>query len=91
MKSLSFRAGAAFAVLAAPLLASAALAAQAAEPENEGETVEEQQAPAEKAEAEDDAAEPARICRYVRLDMASRRKTKVCRTTEEWRELNNPR
>jgi hypothetical protein len=53
---------------------------------------------ADKAEAE--AAEPAtaetagedkRICRYVKLETASRRKTKVCRTTEEWRELNNIR
>ncbi|MDP5103959.1 MAG: hypothetical protein NWP98_08540 [Erythrobacter sp.] len=32
-----------------------------------------------------------RICRHVRLDASSRRKTKICRTTEEWRELNNPR
>jgi hypothetical protein len=91
MKSLSSRTGAVFAVLAAPLFASAALAAQSAEPQNEGETTEEQQSPAEKAEAEEEAAEPARICRYVRLDMSSRRKTKVCRTTEQWRELNNPR
>jgi hypothetical protein len=30
-------------------------------------------------------------CRYVKLDTASRRKTKVCRTVEGWRELNNPR
>jgi hypothetical protein len=36
-------------------------------------------------------AEPERICRYVKLDASSRRKTKVCRTTEEWRELNNIR
>ena len=91
MKSLSFRAGAVLAVLPAPLFASAALAAQSAEPQNEGETAEKQQAPAEKADVEDDATEPARICRYVRLDMSSRRKTKVCRTTEQWRELNNPR
>ena len=41
--------------------------------------------------ATDEAAEDKRICRYVKLDMSSRRKTKVCRTTEEWRELNNIR
>jgi hypothetical protein len=36
-------------------------------------------------------ADPERICRYVKLDASSRRKTKVCRTVEEWRELNNIR
>ena len=49
--------------------------------------------------AEQDAADgaPAQaevdkiVCRYVKLDTASRRKTKVCRTVEGWRELNNPR
>ncbi len=50
---------------------------------------------ADKAEAEPAAAEATgedkRICRYVKLETASRRKTKVCRTTEEWRELNNIR
>lgn len=44
-------------------------------------------AEAPKAEAEEDK----RICRYVKLDTASRRKTKLCRTVEEWRQLNNPR
>ena len=39
----------------------------------------------------EEAAEPERICRYVKLDASSRRKTKVCRTVEEWRELNNIR
>jgi hypothetical protein len=38
-----------------------------------------------------EATEDKRICRYVRLDMSSRRKTKVCRTVDEWRELNNIR
>ena len=36
-------------------------------------------------------AEPERICRYIKLDTASRRKTKICRTTDEWRDLGNPR
>ena len=44
-----------------------------------------------EAPAEATAEEDKRICRYVKLDMSSRRKTKVCRTVEEWRELNNPR
>ncbi|MFM7404911.1 MAG: hypothetical protein ACKO1N_12680 [Erythrobacter sp.] len=34
--------------------------------------------------------EEARICRSVRADPSSRRKTKVCRTLEEWRKLNVP-
>ncbi len=38
-----------------------------------------------------EATEDKRICRSVKLDTSSRRKTKVCRTIEEWRELNNPR
>lgn len=38
-----------------------------------------------------ESAQDKRICRYVTLDASSRRKTKVCRTVEEWRELNNPR
>jgi len=49
------------------------------------------EADAEDAKAQDAAAEDKRICRYVKLDASSRRKTKVCRTTEEWRELGNPR
>lgn len=54
-------------------------------------------APAAATGAESDAEAPAetgqdeRICRYVKLDASSRRKTKVCRTLEQWRELNNPR
>ena len=43
------------------------------------------------AKAAEEAAEPERICRHVKLDASSRRKTKVCRTVEEWRELNNIR
>lgn len=39
----------------------------------------------------EDVVEEKRICRYVRLETATRRKTKLCRTTEEWRQLNNPR
>jgi hypothetical protein len=41
--------------------------------------------------AEEATGDDKRICRYVKLDASSRRKTKVCRTVEEWRELNNIR
>jgi hypothetical protein len=95
MKSIPLRSGAVLAAGLASLLASAAYGAQnapAAQPEA---------APAEqgsdKTEAKDTAetsdakAEDGRICRYIKLDMSSRRKTKICRTTEEWRDLGNPR
>lgn len=39
---------------------------------------------------EEAAADNKRVCRSVRADPSSRRKTKVCRTVEEWRELNVP-
>jgi hypothetical protein len=93
MKSMFLRTGA---VIAASLLATAALSAQqtpAEAPENAApanqvaEKPETAEAPAETG-AE---AEPERICRYVKLDTASRRKTKICRTTDEWRDLGNPR
>ena len=70
---------------AAPLAALADPATQPAETP----------APREDAQAEPDTGSEAeqdkRVCRYVKLETASRRKTKVCRTVEEWRELNNPR
>lgn len=49
-------------------------------------------APQPEAEtAKDEAAEDnKRICKSVRADPSSRRKTRVCRTAEEWRELNVP-
>lgn len=66
-----------------------AAASQAAEP-----PAATKEAPAEDAAdkpAGDAAAEDKRVCRFVKLDASSRRKTKVCRTTEEWRDLNNIR
>lgn len=36
-------------------------------------------------------AEEKRICRYVKLDMSSRRKSKVCKTADEWRAFNQRR
>jgi hypothetical protein len=67
----------------------------AAAPAPAGETAQ-QPAPgaaanAASAEATSEATGDKRICRYVKLDPSSRRKTKVCRTVEEWRELNNIR
>ena len=43
----------------------------------------------EEAAAEEE--EERVICRSIRLDMSSRRKTRVCRTAEGWRELNQRR
>jgi len=40
---------------------------------------------------EETEAEEEVICRSIRLDMSSRRKTRVCRTEEGWRELNQQR
>lgn len=37
------------------------------------------------------ASEEERVCRSVKLDMSSRRKTKVCKTADEWREFNQRR
>ena len=34
------------------------------------------------------AAEEEKICRYIRKDMSSRRKDKVCLTAEQWKEQN---
>lgn len=51
------------------------------------------QAPAEQSTGSPaEAAEPApaeqKICRYIRKDMSSRRKDKVCLTAEEWQRQN---
>ena len=49
---------------------------------------------APESQPEEAAAEPeeeALICRSIRLDMSSRRKTRVCRTEEGWRQLNQQR
>ncbi|WP_108790885.1 hypothetical protein [Erythrobacter sp. Alg231-14] len=47
-------------------------------------------APAEPAAAQE-AEEEERICRRIRLDMSSRRKSRVCLTEQGWRDLNNQR
>ena len=45
----------------------------------------------EQPEAATQVEEEAVTCRYIRLDMSSRRKTRVCRTAEGWRQLNQQR
>jgi len=78
----SLAASAACALLAAP-----ALTAAGPEENRQVETEEEQP----EAEVENEAKEDKRICRRIRVDMSSRRKTRVCLTAEEWRELNQRR
>jgi hypothetical protein len=86
-----------FAISAAMLLAPLGAAAFAADPAQQAPTSQQpEETPAETDDATDtkapeEVAEDKRVCRYVKLDMSSRRKTKVCRTVEEWREINNPR
>lgn len=82
-----------FGLMFAPLAVAAANpdAATADTPPAAEETSPQPDAETSDSPAIEPAAEDKRICRYVRLDTASRRKTKLCRTTEEWRELNNPR
>ena len=48
---------------------------------------------AESAKTEEKAEEKKdeRICRYIRTDTSSRRKTKVCMTADQWRENNQAR
>jgi hypothetical protein len=75
----------------ATCLLVAPLAVMAADPDPATPPTAEDSAEPAEAKSDDTAAEDKRICRYVKLETASRRKTKVCRTTEEWRELNNPR
>jgi hypothetical protein len=53
-------------------------------PQPEGETA------SDDAAGQDKAEDSKRVCRSVRADPSSRRKTRVCRTVEEWRQLNVP-
>jgi hypothetical protein len=59
-----------------------------------GETPPTAEAPAPKPEdetAKEDVAEEDKVvCKSVRADPSSRRKTRICRTMEEWRDLNIP-
>ncbi len=47
--------------------------------------------PAETPVAAQEPVEEERICRSIRVDMSSRRKTRVCLTEEGWRNLNQQR
>jgi hypothetical protein len=81
-------------------LASAAVAAPAQQQQAESGAA---QTPADDASPASAPAAPAaapapaqaeedkRICRYIKPETASRRKVKVCRTVEEWREFTNIR
>ncbi|QIQ86179.1 hypothetical protein [Erythrobacter sp.] len=80
-----FAAFAACALIAAPAVS----AADPQEEKVEAETAGEQDEAASDAKTE--AKEDKRICRRIRTDMSSRRKTRVCLTAEEWRELNQRR
>lgn len=83
---------AAAAALCLAMLGSAALAQSAPDtqtPDPQNEVREETKPETEATPAEADADK--RVCRYVKLDASSRRKTRVCRTVEEWRDLNNIR
>ena len=72
----------AIALLAAPLFA---VSAMAADPDGDGAK---KAAETEMAEKVDKAEEPKQICRRIRGDMSSRRSTKVCMTQEEWKAWN---
>ena len=76
-------------LLLVPFAATAASADQAEAPSPQTS------APAPEAEREDTAKDDSaeankRVCKSVRADPSSRRKTRVCRTMEEWRKLNVP-
>ncbi len=93
MKSILTRSGAVALACTAALTATAAIAAQKA-PAEEPETAPAEAPAGDKVDAAGAAetkTEDGRICRYIKLDMSSRRKSKICRTTEEWRDLGNPR
>lgn len=83
---------------AAPVALLFAIPAIAGEPEEEtkSETAQEEAAKDKADEAAaivipEVKAEEKRICRRVKLDMSSRRATKVCKTKDEWREFNQRR
>lgn len=72
------------------LVPFAAAAQSEPQPETTPETTETPAPPSDENAKEDTAEDNKRICKSVRADPASRRKTRVCRTMEEWRELNIP-
>jgi len=64
--------------------------AQAEVPVEAAETPIEPEQPTAPAAVEEPEEERV-ICRSIRLDASSRRKTRVCRTAEGWRQLNQRR
>lgn len=65
----------------------------AAEPQAKEQETEQQQEAVKDTESRtaSQAKEEKRICRRVKLDMSSRRGTKVCKTADEWRKFNQRR
>lgn len=84
---------------AAALLAAPVSLAFAADAEPEAAPADEIKAEAEADGSKDagqpdagkttEAKEEKRICRRIRADASSRRKTKLCLTSDEWRQYNN--
>ena len=84
--------------VAAPALALSFLSVSslAFNPETKSENAEQAETPDDKAvndrvEESEAKAEEKRICRRIRIDVSSRRATKVCKTAEEWRLFNQRR
>lgn len=75
------------------ILPFAASAAQSADQASDAPSAAETPVPKPDSDAakEVTAEETKRVCKSIRADPSSRRKTKVCRTVEEWRNLNNIR
>ena len=69
---------------ALPALGALALLAA---PAFAGDPEETQPAPAPATE-KSEKAENEKICKYVRTDASSRRKTRICRTRQEWIDIN---
>ena len=78
-----------------PLVALAPIAAILSVPANADDKTapKTDEVAAESAKTEEKAEEKKdeRICRYIRTDISSRRKTKVCMTADQWRENNQAR
>lgn len=87
------------ALMAAPAFSVATLASEPEEKrtvdaqaeENEAEAQDKVEGESAVIETPEVKAEEKRICRRVKLDMSSRRATRVCKTKEEWRLFNQRR
>lgn len=92
MRPARLSAFAAAAALCLAVIGGGAVAQNAPGTQNRDAPNDVREAPKPETEATpSDADADKRVCRYVKLDASSRRKTKVCRTVEEWRDLNNIR